>query len=399
MALKLPIYMDHHATTPLDPRVREAMRPAWEEAFGNAASMNHVFGHEARRLAEEGRGKIARLIGAGLEEIVITSGATESNNLAIKGVFEQYWDRGNHMISCVTEHRSVLEPLRRLEKRHGLHVTYLEVGKDGRIRLEDLEKASTPETILISIMAANNEIGVLQPLKEIGLWAKARGILFHTDATQAAGKIPIDVEAMGIDLLSMSAHKMYGPKGVGALYVRSKNPYVRLVPLVDGGGHENGLRSGTLNVPGVAGFGKACEIALGEMGAEAKRLTALRDRLWEGISGGLEDVILNGSWEHRLPHNLHVSFKYVEAESLLKSISDIAVSSGSACASAKPEPSYVLRAIGVPESEIHSSIRFGLGRFNTQAEVDYTIQKVVSSVRRLRESSALFHLAKGGNVA
>ena len=395
MALKLPIYMDNHATTPVDPRVVEAMLPYFTNQFGNAASRNHPFGWEAEKAVETAREQIAALIHASPKEIIFTSGATESDNLAIKGVAEMYREKGNHIITMVIEHKAVLDTCKRLEK-YGYQVTYLPVGKDGRIDLDDLRRAITPKTILISIMYANNEIGVLQPIEEIGRIAKEHKVLFHTDATQAVGKVPFDVEKFNVDLASLSAHKMYGPKGVGALYVRRKNPRVQVAPLIDGGGHERGMRSGTLNVPSIVGFGKACEIARAEMPAEMERMRGLRERLKNNLFGRLDEVYINGSLEHRLPNNLNVSFAYVEGESLLMGINDIAVSSGSACTSATLEPSYVLKALGVGEDLAHTSIRFGLGRFNTDEEVDYVADRVVETVTRLRELSPLYEMAKEG---
>jgi len=395
MALKLPIYMDNHATTPVDPRVVEAMLPYFTNQFGNAASRNHSFGWEAEQGVETAREQIAALIHASPKEIIFTSGATESDNLAIKGVAEMYREKGNHIITMVIEHKAVLDTCKRLEK-YGYQVTYLPVAKDGRIDLDDLRRAITPKTILISIMYANNEIGVLQPIEEIGRIAKEHKVLFHTDATQAVGKIPFDVEKFNVDLASLSAHKMYGPKGVGALYVRRKNPRVQVAPLIDGGGHERGMRSGTLNVPSIVGFGKACEIARAEMPAEMERMRGLRERLQNNLFGRLDEVYINGSMEHRLPNNLNISFAYVEGESLLMGINDIAVSSGSACTSATLEPSYVLKALGVGEDLAHTSIRFGLGRFNTEEEVDYVADRVVETVTRLRELSPLYEMAKEG---
>ncbi len=395
MAVKLPIYMDNHATTPVDPRVVEAMLPYFTNQFGNAASRNHSFGWEAEKAVENAREQIAKLINATPREIIFTSGATESDNLALKGVAEMYREKGNHIITMVIEHKAVLDPCKRLEK-YGYQVTYLPVNREGLINLDELRAAITDKTILISIMYANNEIGVLQPIEEIGKIAKEHKVLFHTDATQAVGKIPFDVQAMNVDLASLSAHKMYGPKGVGALYVRRRNPRVQLAPIFDGGGHERGMRSGTLNVPSIVGFGKACEIAGQEMATESVRLRGLRDRLKEKIFSQLDEVYVNGSWEHRLPHNLNVSFAFVEGESLLMGISDVAVSSGSACTSATLEPSYVLKGLGVGEDLAHTSIRFGLGRFNTEEEVDYVAERLVETVNRLRELSPLYEMAKEG---
>ena len=395
MAIKLPIYMDNHATTPVDPRVVEAMLPYFNDKFGNAASRNHSFGWTAEEAVENARGQIARLVNATPKEIIFTSGATESNNLAIKGVAEMYREKGNHIITQVIEHKAVLDTCKRLEK-YGFEVTYLPVEKDGRINLDDLRRAITPKTILISIKYANNEIGVVQPIAEIGKIAKEKGILFHSDGVQAAGKIPVDVQKDNIDLLSLTAHKFYGPKGCGALYVRRKNPRVQLSAIIDGGGHERGMRSGTLNVPGIVGFGKASELCQSEMAAESERLRRLRDRLKDGIFAKLDEVYVNGSLTQRLPHNLNVSFAFVEGESLLMGINDIAVSSGSACTSATLEPSYVLKALGVGEDLAHTSIRFGLGRFNTEEEVDYVTSRVVETVNRLRELSPLYEMAKEG---
>jgi cysteine desulfurase len=393
MTPKLPVYMDNQATTAVDPRVLEAMLPYFTEKFGNAASRNHEFGWKAEEAVETARAQIARLIHASPREIVFTSGATESNNLAIKGVAEAYREKGNHIITQVTEHKAVLDTCKRLENS-GCEVTYLPVAKDGLIDLEDLRRAITPKTILISIMYANNEIGVIQPVHQIGKIAKEKKILFHVDAVQAIGKIPIDVQRDGIDLLPISAHKIYGPKGVGALYVRRKDPRVELSALIDGGGHERGMRSGTLNVPGIVGLGKACEICQREMPAESERLGRLRDKLKSEILSSLDDTFVNGSMAHRLPNNLNLSFAGVEGDALLMGINDVAVSSGSACTSATLEPSYVLRALGVSEDLAHSSIRFGLGRFNTDEEVDYVAGRVVETVKRLRELSPLYEAAK-----
>jgi cysteine desulfurase len=395
MAIKLPIYMDNHATTPVDPRVVDAMLPYFHEKFGNSASRNHAFGWAAEEAVENARAQIARLINATPKEIIFTSGATESNNLAIKGVAEMYREKGNHIITQVTEHKAVLDTCKRLEK-YGYEVTYLPVAKDGRIDLDDLRRAITAKTILITIMYANNEIGVIQPIAEIGQIAKEKGVFFHSDGVQAAGKIPVDVQKDGIDLLALTAHKLYGPKGCGALYVRRRNPRVQLASIIDGGGHERGMRSGTLNVPGIVGFGKAAELCQNEMPEESKRLRGLRDRLKDGIFAALDEVYINGSMIYRLPHNLNISFAFVEGESLLMGINDVAVSSGSACTSATLEPSYVLKALGVGEDLAHTSIRFGLGRFNTQEEVDYVTGRVVEVVTRLRELSPLYEMAKEG---
>ena len=393
--IKLPIYMDNHATTPMDPRVLEEMLPYFMEKFGNAASRNHPFGWVAEEGVETARERIAKLIGATAKEIIFTSGATESDNLAIKGVAEMYKEKGNHIITAVTEHKAVLDTCKRLEK-YGYRVTYLPVQKNGLVDLEELKNAMTDKTILVTIMAANNEIGVLQPWREIGKLCRERGILFHTDAVQAVGKVPIDVNKDNIDLMSITAHKIYGPKGVGALYVRRKNPRVQISAIIDGGGHERGMRSGTLNVPGIVGLGKACAIATEEMSKEAEYLGGLRDRLKDSIMSRLDETYINGTMEHRLPGNLNISFAYVEGESLLMGINDIAVSSGSACTSATLEPSYVLKALGTGDDLAHSSIRFGIGRFNTQAEVDYVADRVVETVQRLRELSPLYEMAKEG---
>jgi len=393
--IKLPIYMDNHATTPMDPRVLEEMLPYFMEKFGNAASRNHSFGWIAEEGTETARERIAKLVGATTKEIIFTSGATESDNLAIKGVAEMYKEKGNHVITAVTEHKAVLDTCKRLEK-YGYRVTYLPVQKDGLIDLDDLKRAMDDKTILVTIMAANNEIGVLQPVAEIGKLCHERGVVFHSDATQAVGKIPVDVNKQNIDVMSISAHKMYGPKGVGALYVRRKNPRVQISASIDGGGHERGMRSGTLNVPGIVGLGKACAIASEEMPKESCRLAGLRNRLRENIMGRLDEVYINGSMEHRLPANLNISFAYVEGESLLMGINDVAVSSGSACTSATLEPSYVLKALGTGDDLAHSSIRFGIGRFNTEAEVDYVADRVVETVERLRELSPLYEMAKEG---
>jgi cysteine desulfurase len=395
MALRLPIYMDYHATTPCDPRVFDAMAPYFTEVFGNAASRNHEFGWRAEEAVENGRKQIADLIGANSKEIVITSGATESDNLALKGVAEMYYERGDHIITVVTEHKAILDTCKKLEKR-GFKVTYLPVSSDGLISPDDVKNAITDKTILVSVMMANNEIGVIQPIAEIGKVCKDRGVLFHTDATQAIGKIPFNVNELNVDLASFSAHKIYGPKGVGGLYVRRKNPRVMLVPMLDGGGHERGMRSGTLNVTGIVGLGKACELAKAEMSDENDRVFGLREKLRKGIMDETPDVYVNGHSEHRLPGNLNVSFAYVEGESLLMGINDIAVSSGSACTSASLEPSYVLKALGVGEELAHSSIRFGLGRFNTEEEVDYTIGRVNEAVSRLRELSPLWEMVQEG---
>jgi cysteine desulfurase len=375
--------------------VLEAMLPYFTETFGNAASRNHAFGWAAEEAVTKARDQVAALIGAKAREVIFTSGATESNNLAIKGVAEMYREKGNHIITCVTEHKAVIDACKKLEKQ-GARVTYLPVQKDGRISLDDLRAAITDKTILITIMAANNEIGVLQPVAEIGKIAKEKGVFFHTDAVQAAGKVPFDVEEAQADLVSLSAHKMYGPKGMGALYVRRRNPRVLLAEQISGGGHERGMRSGTLTVPGIVGFGKAAELAREEMATEGERLRGLRDRLNEKFHANLDEIFVNGSMEHRLPHNLNISFAYVEGESLLMGINDVAVSSGSACTSASLEPSYVLKALGAGDDLAHSSIRFGLGRWTTEEEVDYVVEKLTSVVRRLREMSPLYEMVQEG---
>jgi cysteine desulfurase len=417
MSVKLPIYLDHNATTPVDPRVFEAMKPYFTEIFGNSASRNHSFGWAAEIAVEKARVQVARLINAGVvvkkepdgsiahwndgsvreesPEIIWTSGATEGNNLAIRGVADMYREKGKHIITQVIEHKAVIDPCKRLQ-RDGYDVAWLQPDATGRIDPKQVEEAIRPDTILVSIMYANNEIGTINPMREIGRICKARGVLFHTDATQAVGKIPVDVEADGIDLLSFTAHKLYGPKGAGALYVRRKNPRVRITPLMDGGGHERGFRSGTLNVTGIVGTGAACEIAMKEMPEESKRLKRLRDRLHKTITDSIDYVTLNGHPDHRLPHVVNLSFAYVEGESMLLSIDDVAVSSGSACTSASLEPSYVLKALGVTEDLAHSSIRFGLGRFTTEEEIDYVATKLVRAIKRLREMSPLYEMALEG---
>jgi cysteine desulfurase len=395
MAVKLPIYMDNHATTQLDPRVLEAMLPYFTEKFGNAASRNHSFGWAGEEAVENARQQVASLINATAKEIIFTSGATESDNLMIKGVAGMYREKGNHIITQAIEHKAVLDTCKRLEK-DGFEVTYLPVQRDGRVNPDDVRKAIKPSTILITIMYANNEIGVINPMAEIGKIAKEHGIIFAVDGVQAAGKIPVDVQKDNIDLLALSGHKIYGPKGVGALYVRRRNPRVQLAAIMDGGGHERGMRSGTLNVPGIVGLGKAVEICQQEMAQESARMLALRERLKNGLESKLDETFINGSMEHRLPNNLNMSFAYVEGESLLMGINDIAVSSGSACTSATLEPSYVLKALGVGEDLAHTSIRFGLGRFNTPEEVDYVIDKMVQVVTKLRELSPLYEMAKEG---
>lgn len=394
--MKLPIFLDNHSTTPMDPRVLDAMLPYFIEKFGNAASRNHAFGWAAEEAVENARKQIAKLIKADPKEIVFTSGATESDNLAIKGVLEMYKEKGDHIITSSTEHRAVIDTAKALEAKGKATVTYLPVDKFGMVNPEDVREAITDKTVLISVMLANNEIGTINPVKDIGKIAKEKGVLFHCDATQGVGKIPVDVQDMGIDLMSFSAHKIYGPKGVGALYVRKKNPRVRIVAQMDGGGHERGMRSGTLPVPLIVGFGKACELCDQEMAAESVRLAAMRDRLQTGIMKAIDEAYLNGHATQRLPHNLNISFAYVEGESLLMGMKDIALSSGSACTSATLEPSYVLRALGVGVELAHSSIRFGLGRFNTDEEIDYTIKKVIEIVTKLREMSPLYEMAKEG---
>lgn len=392
--MKLPIYLDNNATTPVDPRVLEAMIPFFTQHFGNAASRNHPFGWEAEDAVDTAREQIAALIGANEKEIIFTSGATESNNLAIKGVFEMYRDKGNHIITVNTEHKAVLDTCKHLEKL-GAEVTYLETAEDGLVSVEQVEAAMKPNTILVTIMYANNEIGVIQPIREIGALCEKKGVLFHTDATQAVGKVPVDVMADHIHLLSMTAHKMYGPKGIGALYVRRKNPRVKVTAQMDGGGHERGMRSGTLNVPGIVGFGKACELARLEMAQDAERLSKLRDRLETALLE-LEEAYVNGNREHRLPHTTNMSFKYVEGEGLIMGVKDIAVSSGSACTSASLEPSYVLKNLGLDDELAHSSLRFGLSRFTTDEEIDFTINCVKTAVTRLRDMSPLWEMFKEG---
>jgi len=395
MAVKLPIYLDYNATTPIDPRVLEAMMPFLTETFGNAASRSHAFGLEAEAAVEQAREKIAALLGAEAKEIVFTSGATESDNLAIKGVAEMYARKGNHIITCLTEHKAVRDTCKYLEGK-GCQVTYLKPDEFGCVSGEQVNDAITDRTILISLMAANNEIGTLHPIRQIGEVAKQRGILFHCDATQAVGKVPVDVEAAGIDLLSLSGHKIYAPKGVGCLYVRRRNPRVRLAAQMHGGGHERGMRSGTLNVPSIVALGAACDLCRAEMADEATRLTALRDRLQKGVMDRLDHVRLNGHPTERLPNTLNLSFGYVEGEALMMKMPDVAVSSGSACTSASLEPSFVLKAIGVPEELAHGSIRFSLGRFTTAEEIDHVIGRVVEAVRQLREMSPLYEMAQEG---
>ena len=403
------IYMDNNATTAVDPRVMDAMLPYFNEVFGNAASRSHGFGWQAEKAVEDAREEVARLIGAKSKDIIFTSGATESDNLAVRGVVEFYREKGNHVVTQVTEHKAILDTCRALERKGLATVTYLPVDKTGRVDPEDVRKAITDKTVLVTIMFANNEIGTVQPLAEIGQITREKGVLFHTDAVQGVGTLPVDVDAMHIDLLSLTAHKIYGPKGIGALYVRSKAPRVRLSPIIDGGGHERGMRSGTLNVPGIVGLGKACELVREGLAGEARHELQLRERLREGLFSQLDEIYLNGHPTHRLPGNLNVSFAFVEGESLLMglngsvhpivasaSLPPIAVSSGSACTSATLEPSYVLKALGVGDDLAHTSIRFGVGRFNTEEEVDYVIDRVVSEVRRLRDLSPLYEMAKEG---
>lgn len=392
--MELPIYLDNNSTTPMDPRVLEAMLPYFNSKFGNAASRNHAFGWAAEEGVDYAREQVAKLIGANEKEIIFTSGATESDNLAIKGVFEMYKDKGNHIITCVTEHKAVIDACKHVEKL-GAEVTYLGVKADGMIDLAELEAAMTPQTILVAIMYGNNEIGVIQPIKEISAIAHKHGALFMSDATQAVGKIPVDVNADGIDLMAFTGHKMYGPKGVGALYVRRKNPRVKVTAQMDGGGHERGMRSGTLNVPGIVGLGKAAEICRLEMEQEANRLSKLRDKLQAGLTV-LEESYVNGNVDHRLPHVANISFKYVEGEGLMMAMKDLAVSSGSACTSASLEPSYVLKSLGLSDDLAHSSIRFGLGRFTTEAEVDFAIEQTLKAVNHLRDLSPLWEMFKEG---
>jgi cysteine desulfurase len=394
MEIKLPIYMDNNATTPLDPRVLEAMMPYLTTEFGNAASRSHPFGWKAEEAVDRAREQIASLIGGSEKEIVFTSGATESINLALKGAAEFYKEKGNHLITVRTEHKATLDTMKRLE-RQGFDVTYLPTDKDGRISAKQLREAITEKTILVSVMLANNEIGTVQPIAELGEVTREKGVLFHVDAVQGVGKVPFDVEKMKVDLASLSGHKIYGPKGIGALWVRRK-PRVRIAPIIDGGGHERGMRSGTLNVPGIVGFGRAAELAQQLVPEETKRTYQLRKRLQDYLFSHLDHLELNGHSSERLPGNLNVSFAYVEGEALMMAIKNVAVSSGSACTSASLEPSYVLRACGVSEDLAHTSIRFGIGRFNTEEEVDYVGKYVVDQVRRLREMSPLYEMAKEG---
>jgi cysteine desulfurase len=396
MALKFPIYMDNHSTTPVDPRVIEAMLPFFNATFGNAASRTHSFGWNAEAAVDDARDTIAKFIGASSgKEIVFTSGATEADNLAIKGAAEYYQSRGNHIITTTIEHKAVLDSCKRLE-RQGFEVTYLDVGKDGLVDPAAIEKAITDKTILVSVMLANNEVGTIQPLEEIGKITRARSVLLHSDAVQGVGKTAFDVEKMNIDLASITAHKIYGPKGIGALYVRRARPRVRLVSQMDGGGHERGNRSGTLNVAGIVGFAKACEIMMAEGAAENERIQKLRDRLHARLSAGLDTLTLNGHQERRLSGNLNISFSFVEGEGLMMAIKDVAVSSGSACTSASLEPSYVLKAMGLDEDLAHSSLRFGIGRFNTEEEVDYVADLLINKVRKLREISPLYEMHQQG---
>jgi len=393
--MKMPIYMDNNATTPVDPRVLEAMMPYFQGKFGNAASRNHAFGWEAEEGVEQAREQVARCIGASAKEIIWTSGATESNNIAIKGVAQMYRDKGNHIITQVIEHKAVIDPCKYLEQ-NGFEVTILPVDKQGMVHPEQIREAMTDKTILVSIMHGNNEVGTINPIGEIGALCKERGVLFHTDACQTFAKLPIDVEAMGVDLLSCSGHKIYGPKGVGALYVRRKRPRVRCEPVIHGGGHERGMRSGTLNVPGIVGMGKAAELCFENRAEEIKSISALRDRLKAGLFERLGDIFLNGHPTQRIPNNLNISFLYVEGESMMMGIHDVAVSSGSACTSASLEPSYVLKALGLGDDLAHSSLRFSLGRFNTVEEVDYVIERVSATVEKLRAMSPLYEMAQEG---
>jgi cysteine desulfurase len=397
MAVKLPIFLDSHSTTPMDPRVLEVMMPYFTDRFGHPGSRNHPFGWEAEAAMERGREQVARLIGArDPKEVVFTSGGTEADNLALKGIAEMYRERGDHIVTTVIEHRAVLDTCRRLEKQ-GVRVTYVPVGADGIVDVDAIRSAITDRTILISVMLANNEIGTLQPIAEVGKLAKEKGIVFHTDAVQAVGKVPVDVEKMGIDLLTATAHKVYGPKGIGALYVRRKGPRVRIAPMIDGGGHERGARSGTVPVPLAVGFGKAADICREVMGEEGSRLARLRDRLQDRILSTIDETYLNGHPEKRLPHNLNISFAYVEGESVLMGLNkEVALSSGSACTSATLEPSYVIAALGVGADLAHSSIRFGLHRFTTEEEVDYVAERTIEVVKRLRDMSPLYELAKEG---
>jgi cysteine desulfurase len=395
LKVKLPVFLDYHSTTPVDPQVVEAMIPYFTTIFGNAASRNHEFGWTAEAAVEKARSQVAALIGASEKEIIFTSGATESNNLAIQGVAEMLKDKGRHIMTSPIEHKAVLDTFQFLESR-GFEVTILPVDQYGQVSAQSVKNAIRPDTILVSVMFANNEIGTINPIPEIARVCKERGVIFHTDAVQACGKIPVDVEKMGIDLLSLTAHKMYGPKGVGALYVRRKGPRVRLAPLVHGGGHERGMRSGTLNVPGIVGFGKAAELAKARLESDYAHLKGLRDRLWTKIQAGCDEVHLNGHPTERLPHNLNVSFAYVEGESLMMGMKELAVSSGSACTSASLEPSYVLKSIGVGEELAHSSIRFSVGRTTTEEEIEYAANRVIETVKKLRNLSPLYEMVKEG---
>jgi cysteine desulfurase len=393
--MNTPVYLDNSATTPMDPRVLEAMLPYFTQHFGNAASRNHKFGWVAEEGVDYAREQVGKIIGASDKEIIFTSGATEADNLALKGVAEMYARKGRHIVTVVTEHKAVLDTARRLAKE-GCEVTFLKVGPDGLLDLNEVQAAIRPDTILVSVMFANNETGVIQPIREIAALAHAQGALFMTDATQAVGKVPINVDELGIDLLAFTAHKMYGPKGVGALYVRRKNPRVKVTAQMDGGGHERGMRSGTLNVPGIVGFGRACELCLQEMPTELPRIRAQRDRLEATLLSSLEESYLNGHREHRLPNIANLSFKYVEGEGLMMAMSELAVSSGSACTSASLEPSYVLKALGLDDELAHSSIRYSLGRFTTDEEVDFAIQRTIHAVNRLRDMSPLWEMYKDG---
>ncbi len=393
--MKFPIYLDYHSTTPVDPEVLKEMTPYFTEVFGNAASRNHELGWTAEAAVEKARAEVARLIGAQDKEIIFTSGATESNNLALIGAAEMYHEKGNHIITSPIEHKAILDTCQYLQTK-GFEITYIPVDSYGRVDPEEVRKAIHSKTILVSVMFANNEIGTINPISDIAKVCKEKGVIFHTDAVQAVGKLTIDVQKMGIDLLSLSAHKIYGPKGIGALYIRRKNPRVRLSPIIHGGGHERGMRSGTLNVPGIVGLGKACEIVFKNGLDEALKFRKLRDRLWAGIQKGLEDVYLNGHPTERLPNNLNVSFAYIEGESLMMGMKEIAVSSGSACTSSSLEPSYVLKSIGVGEDLAHTSIRFSVGRFTTEAEIDYTIEKVIQTAKKLRDLSPLYEMVKEG---
>ncbi len=397
--MKKPIYLDYQATTPMDPRVLEAMLPYFTEKFGNAASRNHAYGWVAEKAVEMAREQVASLIGANPKEIIFTSGATESDNVALKGAVEMYTARGNHIVTLKTEHKAVLDTCKYLERSGKAEITYLTPKKDGLVDLEELKAAITDKTIVVSIMAANNEIGVVQPMAEIGAICRERKVLFFTDAAQAVGKVPVDVEAMKIDIMAISGHKMYGPKGIGALYVRRRKPRVRLSPVIHGGGHERGMRSGTLDVPSIVGLGKACEIASAELEEEAARLTAMRERFWKGLQEQLDYLHINGHPTQRLPGNLNVSFEFVEGEGLMMAMKDLAVSSGSACTSASLEPSYVLKALGIGDELAHTSIRFGLGRFTTDEEIDLALEKTVEAVQKLGDMGPLYEMAKEGIVS